>query len=101
MTHAANLGGVALDIRLRPSELPFRECSVARSAVALPIVLPQEIGAELVEAGAADLAHHQIDLVDEDIDRFLDPGKPASRGAVEGRPAEETEISTEAQRDQD
>src|SRR5260370_24198658 len=74
---------------------------IARSAVALPVVLPQEIGAELVEAGAADLAHHQVDLVDEDVDRLLDPGQPAGRGAVQGRPAEEAEIGAAAQRDQD
>ena len=32
-----------------------------------PVVAPQKIGAELVEARAADLPHDQIDLVDEDI----------------------------------
>src|SRR5438105_9042088 len=70
-------------------------------AVPLPIVLPQEIGAELTEARAADLAHHQVDLVDEDVDRLLDPGESTRCRAVEGRPAEEAEIGAEAQRDQD
>src|SRR5437763_11549880 len=71
------------------------------SAVARPVVGPQEIGAELIEARAADLAHYQIDLVDEDIDRLLDPGEPAGRGGIEGRAYEEAEIGAEPQRDQD
>src|SRR5690348_1600009 len=65
------------------------------SAVAGPIVGPQEVGAELIKARTADLAHHQIDLVDKDIDRLLDPGEPAGGGTVEGRPAEEAEIGAE------
>src|SRR4051794_10522085 len=72
-----------------------------RSAVAGPVVGPQEIGAELVEARAADLAHDEVDLVDENIDRLLDPGKAASSRAVQRRPPEEAEIGAEAQRDQD
>src|SRR5438552_9298105 len=70
-------------------------------AVALPIVLPQEVGAELTEARAADLAHHQVDLVDENVDRLLDAGQPAGGGPVERRPPHEAEIGAEAERDQD
>src|SRR5437763_15550387 len=71
------------------------------SAVALPVLGPQEIGAELIEARAADLAHHEVDLAAEDIDRLLDPGQPAGDRAVKRRPAEEAELRAEAPRDQD
>ena len=80
---------------------PYERLFAAGSAVARPIFAPQEIGAELVEARAADLAHDQVDLVDEDVDRLLDPGQPAGRRAIEGRAAHEAEIGAEAQRDQD
>src|SRR3954451_3855106 len=70
-------------------------------AVALPVVGPQEIGAELVEARAPDLAHHEVDLASEDVDGFLDPGDATGSRAVKGRPAHEAEIGAEAERDQD
>jgi isopentenyl diphosphate isomerase/L-lactate dehydrogenase-like FMN-dependent dehydrogenase len=50
-------------------------------AVPCPVLLPQEIGAELVEARAADLRHHGVDLGAEDVDRLLYPRKPAGNGA--------------------
>src|SRR6266446_8336269 len=78
--------------------VPSNAC---RSAVLRPIVGPQEIGAELIEARTADLPHHQVDLAPEDVDRLLDAGQSAGRGAVERRPAHETEIGAEAERDQD
>src|SRR6266436_4900327 len=53
------------------------------SNIARPVVAPQEIGAELIEARAADLAHHQVDLVDEDVDRLFHAGKPAGGGTIE------------------
>src|SRR5436190_16103002 len=71
------------------------------SAVARPVVGPQEIGAELVEARAADLAHDEVDLAAEDVDRLLDPGEPARHRAIERRPAEEAELRPEAHRDHD
>src|SRR6266516_2482847 len=71
------------------------------SDVAGPVVAPQEVGAELTEARTADLAHHQVDLAAEDVDRLLDPGQPAGDRAVQGRPAEEAELRAEAERDQD
>src|SRR5215469_12901628 len=77
-----------------------RQCSFA-SAVLGPVVAPQEIGAELVEARAADLAHHEIDLAAEDVDRLLDAGQPAGDGAVERRAAEKHELGAQAKRDQD
>src|SRR6266542_4921760 len=72
-----------------------------RLPVARPVVIPQEIGAELTEARTADLAHHQVDLAAEDVDRLLDPGQPAGDRAVQGRPAKEAELRAEAPRDQD
>src|SRR5260370_34000899 len=78
--------------------VPSHAC---RSAVLRPVVGPQEIGAELAEARTADLPHHQIDLVDEDVDCLLDAGQSAGRGAVERRPPHETELGAEAKRDQD
>src|SRR5580704_4508519 len=68
--------------------------------VARPIVGPQEIGAELVEARAADLAHHEVDLAAEDVDCLLDPGQPARHRAVKRRAAKEAEFRAEAARDQ-
>ena len=64
----------------------------AASAVLRPVVAPQEIGPELVEARAADLAHDEVDLAAEDVDRLLDPGKPAGDRAVKRRAAEEDEL---------
>src|SRR5216684_1905600 len=72
-----------------------------RLAVLRPVVGPQEIGAELAEARTAYLAHHEVDLIDEDVDRLLDAGQSAGRGAVERRPSHEAEIGAETQRDQD
>src|SRR5260370_29864854 len=71
------------------------------SAVLHPVVVPQEVGAELTEARAADLAHDEVDLAAEDVDRLLDPGNPADDGAVERRPAEKYELGAEAKGDQD
>src|SRR5215472_8052015 len=71
------------------------------SAVPLPVLLPQEIRAELGEARATDLPHHEVDLVDEDLDRLLDAGQPAGRRAIEGRTPHETEIGPEAEGYQD
>src|SRR5271165_4339627 len=71
------------------------------SDVPLPVVTPQEIGAELIEAGAADLAHDKVDLVVENRDRLLDTGQTAGGRAIEGRAPHEAEIGAEAQRDQD
>ena len=71
-----------------------------RSGVARPVVAPQKIGAKLVEARTADLAHHQVDLAAEDVDRLLDPGQPAGDRAVKRRPPEEAELCAKAQRDQ-
>src|SRR5947209_9545231 len=69
--------------------------------VARPVVIPQEIGAELIEARAADLAHDEVDLAAEDVDRLLDPGEPARHRAIEGRSAEKAELRPEAHRDHD
>src|SRR6266851_4315921 len=71
------------------------------SDVARPVVAPQEVGAELIEARTADLAHDQVDLFDEDVDRPFDTGQPAGGGTVERRPAHEAEIGAKTQRDQD
>src|SRR5438132_12929641 len=71
------------------------------SDVARPVVAPQEVGTELVEARAADLAHDQVDLVDEDVDRRLDAGQPAGRRTIEGRAPHKAEVGAETQRDQD
>ena len=70
-------------------------------SIARPILAPQEIGAELVEARAADLAHHEVDFLDKDVDRLLDPGQAAGSRPIERRTAHEAEIGAEAQRDQD
>src|SRR6266852_3773179 len=78
--------------------VPYNACG---SAVFRPVAGPQEVGAELIEARTADLPHHQIDLVDEDVDRLLDAGQSAGGGAVERRAPHEAEIRTEAQSDQD
>ena len=53
-----------------------------------PVVAPQEIGPELVEARAADLAHDQVDLAAEDVDCLLDPGQARRRPRrkASGRP---------------
>src|SRR3984893_9344358 len=71
------------------------------SHVARPVVAPQEIGAELIEAGTADLAHDQIDLADKDVDRLFDPGEPAGGSTIQGRAPHEAEIGAETERDQD
>src|SRR5258708_32203488 len=71
------------------------------SAVLGPVVAPQEIGAELVEARAADLAHDEVDFAAEDVERLLDAGKPTRDGAVECRAAKEHELGAEAKGDQD
>jgi len=42
--------------------------------VLAPVPGPQKIRTELIEAGAADLAHDQVDLGAEDIDRLFDAG---------------------------
>ena len=47
-------------------------------AVPRPVVGPQEIGAELAEARAADLAHDQVDFAAEDVDHLVDAGDIAS-----------------------
>src|SRR5215468_9705940 len=70
------------------------------SYVARPVVAPYEIGAELIEARAADLAHDQIDLVDKDVDRLFDARPAAGGGAIESRAPHKAEIGTQAQRDQ-
>src|SRR5579884_4484961 len=80
---------------------PGWDSALVLSAVALPVFLPQEIGTELVEAGAADLAHDQVDLAAEDVDRLLDAVETARDRAVQRRPAEEAEFRAEAHRDQD
>src|SRR5579883_3043806 len=72
-----------------------------RSAVVLPVLAPQEIGSELIEARAADLAHDEIDLVLQDRDRLGGAGHAADDRAVQRRPAEKYEARPEAQRDQD
>jgi hypothetical protein len=61
-----------------------------------PVIAPQEIGAELIEARAADLAHHEVDFAAENIECLLDAGKSAGDGAVERRLAEKHELSAEA-----
>src|SRR6266487_4299313 len=81
-----------------PMRDPFNAC---RSAVFRPVVGPQEIGAELIEAWTTDLPHHQIDLAPEDVDSLLYPRQPAGGGAVERRPPHEAEIGAETERDQD
>src|SRR5579872_985974 len=73
----------------------------SRSAVSAALVLPQEIGSEIAEAGAADLAHHEIDLVDKNVDRLLHPRQAIGCRAVKRRPAEEAEIGAEGEGDQD
>src|SRR5580704_16279809 len=88
-------------MRLSSRTIASRIQRLRGSTVAAALVLPQEIGAELAETRTTDLAHHQVDLVDEDVDRLLDPRQPAGRGAVERRAAEEAEIGAEAERDQD
>src|SRR6202011_6332686 len=62
------------------------------SAVLHPVVTPQKVGAELVEARAADLAHHEVDFAAEDVDHLVDAGKPTGDRAIERRPAEEHEL---------
>src|SRR5579862_5572180 len=77
---------------------PRRAClpSAQRgSSVAAPVVGPQEIGAEIGEARRADLAHHQVDLGAEDVDRLLDPGQSTGHRAIKRRPAEKAEIGAE------
>jgi hypothetical protein len=71
------------------------------SAVLHPIVAPQKVGAELIEAWTADLAHDEVDLAAEDVDHLLDAGWPAGDGAVERRSAEEDELGAETEGDQD
>src|SRR6266568_4863065 len=78
--------------------VPSNACG---SAVLWPVLGPQEIGAELIEAWAADLAHYQVDLAPEDVDRLFDAGQSAGGGGVERRPPHEAEIGAEAERDQD
>src|SRR6516225_3501436 len=75
--------------------------TIMGSHIARPVVAPQKIGAELIEARAADLPHHEIDLADEDLDRLFDPGQSAGSGAIEGRASHKAEIGAEAERDQD
>src|SRR5712692_6172591 len=72
-----------------------------KSAVLLPVVLPQKVGAKLIEARAADLAHDEVDLAAEDVERLLNPGEPAGDRAVERRPAEKAELRADEERDQD
>jgi hypothetical protein len=83
---------------IRAADNVARRQQPTGSAVLRPVVGPQEVGTEFIEARTADLAHHQVDLAAEDADRLLDPGEPAGRGAVEGRAAEKNEIGSEAQR---
>src|ERR1700730_14123849 len=78
------------------TELPPQASHVAR-----PVVAPQEIGAEMIEAGAADLAHDEVDLTDKDVDRLFNAGEPSGGGTIEGRPPHKAKIGAEAQRDQD
>src|SRR5947209_939071 len=68
------------------------------SYVSRPVVAPQEIGTELIEAGTADLAHNEIDLFDKDVDRLFDAGQPAGRRTIEGRAAHKAEIGAETER---
>jgi len=70
------------------------------SAVLHPVVTPQEVGPELVEARAADLSHDKINLAAEDVDHLLDAGESTRDGAVESRPAKEHELSAETEGDQ-
>src|SRR5260370_31221346 len=79
----------------------LRRYDTQKLPVSRPVVAPQEIGAELVEARNADLAHHQVDLAAEDVDRLLYAGQPTGHRAVERPPAEEHDVRAEAQRDQD
>src|ERR1700730_18157862 len=71
------------------------------SHVARPVVAPQEIGAELIEAGAADLAHDEVDLTDKDVDRLFDAGEPSGGATIAGRPPQKAKIGPETQRNQD
>src|SRR5260370_40404765 len=77
---------------------PLNAC---RSAVLRPVLGPQEIGAELTEARTADLAHYQVDLAREYVDRLLDAGQSAGGGTIERRSPHKAEIGAEAERDQD
>src|SRR4051794_13683700 len=61
---------------------------------------PQEIGAELVEARAADLTHHEVDLGLEDVDRLFDPRQSERDRAIKRRTAKGDELCAETQRDQ-
>src|SRR5712691_6843579 len=85
--------------RLRPFTLSYS--GGGPSYVARPILPPQEIGAELVEARAADLAHHEIDLAAEDVDRLLDPGDATGGRTIERRPAHKAKAGAETKGDQD
>src|SRR5207237_3007600 len=80
---------------------PATERAEPVSAVLRPILAPQEVGAELVEARAADLAHDEIDFAAEDVDHLIDARNSADNGAVKRRAAEEHELGAEAERDQD
>src|SRR2546421_195896 len=97
----ASLGEYTDEFVRRPEVQDLMRRVAVPSRVAGPVVAPEEIGAELVEARAADLAHHQVDLAAEDVDRLLDPGQTAGDRAIERRPPEEAELRAEAHRDQD
>ena len=49
-----------------------------QSDVSRPVVAPQEVGADFTEARAADLAHYEVNLAAEDIERVPEvvPGFP-------------------------
>jgi hypothetical protein len=51
---------------------------------------PQEVGAELAEARAANLAHNELDFAAENVDHLLDARKAAGNGDVEGRRPKKT-----------
>src|SRR5215472_16572512 len=71
------------------------------SAVLRPVVAPQKVGAELVEARAADLAHDEVDLAAENIDHLVYAGQSTCHRTIERRPAEEHELGPKTEGDQD
>src|SRR5579863_2038223 len=51
--------------------------------------LQQIAGAKAVEAGASDLAHHEVDFLAQDVDCLLRAGETAGHRAIERRAADE------------
>src|SRR5262249_26220620 len=80
--------------RPRATDGPF-------SAVLCPVVAPQEVRSELIEAWAADLAHDKVDLAAENIERLFDAPGPTRDRTVKRRATEEHELGAEAEGDQD